>query len=650
MTSDGARGPDSRRSLPPPSRRPSVPPLSPRLSLSPSSGSDFQATTPYALPSVSVLGGTFESDAKALAALCRTIFGDGSEWTPAANELFFDFGRVEGDAPWWFLCFRILVRRGSSDDVRAAVSHAFIDIDRIPALTVGREIFGFPALAARFVFDAPQPAAGGLGASGNVSIETDVLTATSHVVEKSVIARISWKQAGNGPPSRRIAWRDLAKAWLTADEPMSGPFPFVQLKQIRDAIAPERACFQTLVLGEVSLEPSADHADPEVALTVHDYRSLLLATSLGQRPASESGDGATDVRVRDGYSVGRLGLSFSIPATRQPAPASVKQRVPFRFRSGDPQFAPEYDFRKVSLTGFIMPAARSRLKRLIDEQLNAPYPDRSYVYEPVSSDIILEYIDYGSMVAANPPPHLSIDDSAGQHELVFRVLVGRVDRGSRVAKKPAMFCPFVFVDSTWSLISGREIMGYPKELATFKRYVEDGELAACRVSARDRAGVETDVLTIDCRRDQTFWGLDIQRDDQPSTTSVTHPASKTSRGGTRAHPWWGLDSLQGSADFGTVVGPWLKGLDYGFGAVLVKRFGDASAPQKACYVEILEGDYIIQNADVNLPSSRARLDFGARDPFGLKAKFGLGDHVLVPSGSWYRATCDFRVRILDPLT
>jgi hypothetical protein len=648
VTSEAGRGPDSRPSVPPPSRRASVPPLSPRASLAPSSGSDFQSTTPYALPQVSVLGGTFQSDDKTLGALCRTLFGEKSEWTPASTELFFDFGRVESATPWWFLCFRMLVR-SAGGEVRAAVSHAFIDIERIPALTAGREIFGFPALAARFVFDPPLEQGGGFGASGGVSIETDVLTATSHVVAKSVVARVSWKRDANGPPSARIAWRDLANERLTAEEPASGPFPFVQLKQIRDAIEPGRACFQDLVFGDVALHASADHADPAVELTVHDYRSLPLATSLGQRPAGETGDGAADVNVHHGYFVGRLSLTFSIPAVKKPLPASVKQRAAFSFRGGDPQFAPEYDFRNVSLTGFILPAARSQLKRIIDAQLNEPYPDRSYVYEPVSSDVILEYIDYGSMVAANPPPHLTIDDSAGQHELVFRVLVGRVDRGSRVAKKPAMFCPFVFVDSTWSLISGREIMGYPKELATFTRYVEDGELAACCVRSRDRTGVVADVLTIDCRREQTFWGLDFERDDQPRTTSATHPASKERRAGTRAHPWWGLDSLQGSADFGTVVGPWLRGLDYGFGAVLLKRFGDASAPQKACYVEILEGDYIIQNADVNLPPTRARLDFGATDPFGLKAKFGVNPHVLVPPGSWYRATCDFRVRILDPL-
>ncbi|HTQ03394.1 MAG TPA: acetoacetate decarboxylase family protein [Polyangiaceae bacterium] len=600
---------------------------------------------------MSVLGGTFESEAKVLADLCQTLFGQGSEWTPASTELFFDLGRVAGPRPWSFLCFRMLVRRGSSSDVHAAVTHAFIDIERIPALTVGREIFGVPALAAQFVFEGPDRLEPGaeLGTTGSVSIETDVLTATSHVVAKMPIASLRWQAAAEGPPSARVAWRDLAKQWLTADDPASGPFPFVQLKQIRDAIEPADACFESLVLGHVSLDESVRHGGAALELRVHDYRSLALAKSLGQRPASESGDGAADATVRDGYSVGRLNLTFSIPAPPAPAPSPVKQSPPFRFRSGDPQFAPEYDFRGVSLTGFIIPAARSELRSLIDEQLNAPYRDRSYVYEPVSSDVIVEYIDYGSMVAAHPPPHLTIDDSAGQHELVFRVLVGRVDRGSRIAKKPAMFCPFVFVDSTWSLISGREIMGYPKELGHFARRMEDGELAACRVKSRDRSGALTEVLTIDCRRDQTFWGIDFEHDDEPQRASATHPAARPKSAGSRAHPWWGLDSLQGSADLGTIVGPWLRGLDYGFGAVLLKRFGDASAPKEACYVEILEGDYIIQNADVNLPPFRARLDFGANDPFGLKAKLGVSAHVLVPAGSWYRASCDFRVRVLDPL-
>src|SRR5690606_13684666 len=227
-------------------------------------------------------------------------------------------------------------------------------------------------------------------------------------------------------------------------------------------------------------------------VTLFDYRSFLLASSFGV-PAT--------VPLRtNGYHATRVTLTFEIARAEAEEPVrSGRNGGPFRARSGDPQFAPTYEFHDVELTGFRVPASLACLRALVDEQLNNPFPERTYRYEPASHSIIIECLDYGSMLAAHAPPGFRSGDSTSQRELIFRVLVGRVNDGSGIAREPALFCPFLYVDSSWSLLSGREVIGYPKAIARFRPYRVNGELEGCCIDAPDRDGTSCAILTLDCR-------------------------------------------------------------------------------------------------------------------------------------------------------
>ena len=64
-------------------------------------------------------------------------------------------------------------------------------------------------------------------------------------------------------------------------------------------------------------------------------------------------------------------------------------------------------------------------------------------------------------------PPLARHDFQSQHELLVRILVGRVDDDTAQARDPATFVPTIFVDNPWSKALGRSTLGYDKRKADF---------------------------------------------------------------------------------------------------------------------------------------------------------------------------------------
>lgn len=610
----------------------------------------FPPGPPYTVPDVTLVGGSLRARWSALEALCRALFGSTSSARVLSNEIFFDLGHVPPNParriaqPWSFLVARMLVEQDG--DVRGVVTHAFVDRD--VAAVVGREVFGFPAIPARF---ETSPGMAGslvdvLRGGGSLSVLVEVLP---DVPGNATVEPIFTVTLGAGGPSQGGSPDHWVWNELEPDQPnQGGAIRFVQLKQMRDAIDPERACLQTLVRGGLRSSHPAQKLDVPLTFSVSNFLPFQLATTLGL-----AANRVLDPQARR-YGAERVSLTFDLERTRQIAVTqSGRGGAPFRFRSGDPQFAPTYEFTDVSLTGFRLPVSPTRLRELVDRELNPP--GRRYRYEPASSEVVLECLHYTSMRAANPPRGVRLGDNEQQRELLIRVLVGRVDLGSRVAERPAMYCPFLFVDSRWSVISGREVIGYPKRLATFRGYERNGVLDVCRIDAQTNTGELAHAVTLDCGIDTPkhvlatlgqLNGVHEVPDDFGLTDrewSATRTVQDVARG-----MWWNVDDLIGLQSFQSFVRPWATGAAFGYGVVQAKRFPDASGTTYN-YDELLEGDYTIRNVSVALPLHRATVDFGPEDPFQLQQQLGIGERLIVPAGGWYQANCDFRVRILDPL-
>ena len=138
---------------------------------------------------------------------------------------------------------------------------------------------------------------------------------------------------------------------------------------------------------------------------------------------------------------------------------------------GDPQISPPYSFSNVSIQSFRLKADTTTLQKLVDRQLNiGTEAARGFTYDTNRDYVDLEVLTYGRMESDAKKPEGKIG-SMTQHELYFRILVDKrvIDpEGASKSKETAIFIPYIFVDNNWSVIAGREVIGYPKVYAKFE--------------------------------------------------------------------------------------------------------------------------------------------------------------------------------------
>ena len=128
----------------------------------------------------------------------------------------------------------------------------------------------------------------------------------------------------------------------------------------------------------------------------------------------------------------------------------------------DPQIPPPYKFTDVSIRSFRLDADLGKLRTLCNQLLNiGSMEDREFQYwEPILPFVDLEVLGYPRMESTTPP-----HDGHGytsQRELYFRIFVAKFVGDNPIPDELAVFMPYIFVDNTWSIITGRDVIGYPK--------------------------------------------------------------------------------------------------------------------------------------------------------------------------------------------
>lgn len=104
-------------------------------------------------------------------------------------------------------------------------------------------------------------------------------------------------------------------------------------------------------------------------------------------------------------------------------------------------------------------------------------------YRPASRTLMLELSRYGKMKVKKASSPLTEKDFQSQHELLVRLLVGRVDDDTAQARDPATFVPTIFVDNPWSKVLARSVQGYDKRMANFC-VMDNGTLKPLRPDGR----------------------------------------------------------------------------------------------------------------------------------------------------------------------
>jgi hypothetical protein len=341
-----------------------------------------------------------------------------------------------------------------------------------------------------------------------------------------------------------------------------------------------------------------------------------------------------------------------------PKPPDPQFRFPRRTVFGPPSFR----FDDLELVGFRTPLkATSELVRELN--FHEPGSDRNtpkhFRYRAASPTAVIELLRYGRMRGAEVLPPFRADDFMPQHELLVRLVVGRVDDDTSQARDAALYVPAIFVDNPWSKAVGRQLQGFPKMLAAFQAGDDvlgmDGrkilspkedpvplhKVTEVHMAAGlDEGAPREKLLTIDCPdagdgSAEQFIAPDI------GTFLADVDA--------RRSPWEQFDFIQ--AEFRRTFARAILSQRFGgFRVIQVSPVDDTPLPKAW-----IPGRYTLSNVRVAFPSGIAtlRLENPGLAPKAWKKLF---DSVLDPpdqltftTGDWYRVKCSMELEFDDGL-
>ena len=236
---------------------------------------------------------------------------------------------------------------------------------------------------------------------------------------------------------------------------------------------------------------------------------------------------------------------------------------PYITRDNEQSFAPPYRQSGCALYAFAMPAARARMQALVDRFLATP--SRGRLRPQVDADhLALYFCDFAASQSHDP------EDAhrgwLGERECGLWIPL-RIDGRSA----PAFFTPAMFVDSGPAMCSGREVLGFPKEI---------GLLHIPRDPARATT-LTLDALTLGTTRAQPGrWQplIELQRLELASPPEPWRSA---------ARPWAAMLGLHGPRALAGL----LRGRTDFYN---LKQFRDCADPTRACYQQIVRASAVLR--------------------------------------------------------
>jgi len=285
--------------------------------------------------------------------------------------------------------------------------------------------------------------------------------------------------------------------------------------------------------------------------------------------------------------------------------------VPLIVQDGDPQMPPPYSFPGVSIRNFPLSADPEKLQQLCDNRLNTilgtPGERKcEYRIDKDDSFVDLNVLTYPRMYSNE----LENIGYISQHELYFGLSVYKhMLQGSEVPPERTIFVPYIFVDNVWSLISGREVMGYPKLRASFQPLPSEAYPII----------VSTDVLTeYSPKTSQTFRPL-VEIYESRASSAFTDQQGDT------PWPWGALDNL-------ALPSPQVKGARVGiaFPIIQLKQIRDSEETDRACYQALVSSKIIASTFQQRTDLDPAEIKIHRYDNLRIAEVLGLGDGVLKP--------------------
>jgi hypothetical protein len=297
-----------------------------------------------------------------------------------------------------------------------------------------------------------------------------------------------------------------------------------------------------------------------------------------------------------------------------------------------------------------------------------PIPD--FRYQAGSSTIMVELLRYGKMRLKEASPPLRAEDYQSQHELVVRILVGRVDEDAAEAHSPALFVPAIFVDNPWSKIVGRSVQGFDKWMAHFCVLVDgkpeplrpDGRLSVTSDKPEDLAGI-TEIRLVDTTGkglgERTIVKLDCPFDQNENLDSFQRIDLRlASKSSSRIPLRWSQDDIRDPAfrrSFARSVIP--KSIRT-LSSIQVSPIGEKEFLEKwKAETTLIEGTFIADDLpQVVIPDSIATLTLRNEKTAPqawknlcsvLGIPEGNEDSISLVPGNWFRMRCSLELKIRD---
>jgi hypothetical protein len=246
--------------------------------------------------------------------------------------------------------------------------------------------------------------------------------------------------------------------------------------------------------------------------------------------------------------------------------------VQYVLRADNPEIPPPYDFPGITIMSFRLPATLTNLQNLCDQLLNIGSPQqRGFEYRAVAGFVDMEIVTYPRMAFAQAP--YNTWGFTSQQELYFRFLVWKYVSVSGVQFPepiPEWTIPFIFVDNSWSMISGRNVIGFPKVMAHF---------SPTPVLNANPFNISASALVLETHTPTTKldWRPIVKID------SVKGPAPPPAG----IWPWIGLEAGLVNPLLNEYLQVLLANVPNAFSTIELKQFRDASSLTDACYQAVV---------------------------------------------------------------
>ncbi|PKN93848.1 MAG: hypothetical protein CVU44_08520 [Chloroflexi bacterium HGW-Chloroflexi-6] len=338
-----------------------------------------------------------------------------------------------------------------------------------------------------------------------------------------------------------------------------------------------------------------------------------------------------------GGAVGVSTLSYYLGFRNQPGP-DPKVDAPdyIDLGSGFPVFRGPYLQKNAQLAAFLFPADLAALTEFCDQTLNA-VPDSPFEYVPLMSSLLVVYAD---MLVSSMDERDSRVGLIPETEVGFWLLTVAMQKTAtgRLPHHLAWFIPYLLVDENNAIATGREVYGFNKQAASFKK-VQDiqsphfsAEVLGFEHFAPDAIARKERLLEVSSAAGQASLGQ--WNDWETAKSNLSDMLLPEVRSDLDDE----IIAFAAQAALGNIP------------LVFLKQFRDATQPQKACYQAIVEAPLQIQTFHGGgFFSQPGEMSLHPLESHPLAQRLGVQENQTSSMGAWLKVDFTLGLGVEYPL-